>query len=396
MKHRGVYERKPGSGIWWTRWTDQHGKLHREQVGSWKAACALYNRRKTQALERRKLPELHKRAVTFGEIAQDTLAYSRQHHRNKRNAPALMRRFLIWWKDRPAESLTPAEIEHRLAGVEPWAADASFNRARALLSLTYNLAIRADKANANPAQRVPPRKERNVRTGFITAAQYSMLAQECDSLWLRTMLALGFTYGWRAGELLGLHIAQVDLMARTLRLEAGTTKNARGRIIKLTAECFELVKACAAGKAPADYLLMHEDGIRLKNYRYRWQQLCARATLGRFVCRTCNAPGSPTVAAGRACPLCAKAKRRGTFRYQGLIFHDLRRSGVRGLVRAGISERVAMAISGHKTRAIFDRYNIVNEADLAEAVQRLERARQLAPELTPAPDAPEPLSSKIV
>ena len=175
MKHRGVYERKPGSGVWWTRWTDQDRKLHREQVGSWKAACALYHRRKTQALERRKLPELHKRAVTFGEIAQDTLAYSRRHHRNKRNAPALMRRFLTWWKDRPAESLTPAEIEHRLAGVEPWAADASFNRARALLSLTYNLAIRADKVNANPAQRVPPRKERNVRAGFITEAQYSAL-----------------------------------------------------------------------------------------------------------------------------------------------------------------------------------------------------------------------------
>ena len=396
MKQRGVYERKPDSGVWWTRWTDQHGKLHRERAGSWKAACALYHRRKTQALERRKLPELHKRAVTFGEIAQDTLAYSRQHHRNQRNVPALMRRFLTWWKDRPAESLTPAEIGHRLAGVAPWAADSSFNRARALLSLTYNLAIRAGKAGANPAQRVPPRKERNVRTGFITHTQYATLAQLCDSLWLRTMLALGFTYGWRAGELLGLQIAQVDFLARTLRLEPGTTKNARGRVIKLTAECFELVKACAAGKAPDDYLLTREDGTRPKAYRYDWQQLCARAGLGRFLCRTCNAPGAATSAAGRTCPVCAKAKRRGRFRYQGLIFHDLRRSGVRGLVRAGISERVAMAISGHKTRAIFDRYNIVNEADLAEAVDRLERARPLAPELTPAPEAREPMSAKIV
>src|SRR5260370_1331019 len=89
------------------------------------------------------------------------------------------------------------------------------------------------------------------------------------------------------------------------------------------------------------------DGTNLRKY---WQRACAKCGLGTL-----------TEVEGKRDP-----------RYAGLIVHDLRRSAIKNLMKAGVNEKVAMAISGHKTRSVFDRYHIVDETDILEAIRRVQ------------------------
>ena len=224
------------------------------------------------------------------------------------------------------------------------AANATINHELALLRRAFNLAASDDPPRVARVPKIPALEENNTRKGFFEYEHYMALFKALPDH-IRPILSFGYYTGCRRGEVLGLRWDQVDLLRGMVRLEVGETKNDDARGIPLIGELLAILRLRReerdAKHPDCPWVFFHENGNQIRSIKNAWANACQRAGLWD------EATKKPT-----------------------RLFHDLRRSGVRNLVRAGVSEKVAQRISGHKTRAVFDRYNITTEADLFDAVAK--------------------------
>jgi integrase len=247
--------------------------------------------------------------------------------------------------------------------------NATINRSLALLRRMFRLALQDGSLRVVP--HFPMLKENNVRKGFVVHDQYTLLRDALPD-YLKPVLAMGYFTGMREGEILPLRLDQLSMRDSQVLLDPGATKNDQPRIVPLTGELraiLEMQLDRHQHECPHCRFLFFYRGRKIGVFRRAWRNTCVRVGLGRYICDHC---GNPTVGT-KQCAACSKLGKQNKRRYEGLLFHDLRRTGVRNLVRAGVPERIAMDVSGHKTRAVFDRYNIVNERDLRDAAEKLSR-----------------------
>lgn len=244
---------------------------------------------------------------------------------------------------------TERMIEYRNDRLKAGASPTSVNKELTILRAIFNHGL--EDYTPPKVYRVPKFPERlkepPPRQGFLSDEDYDKLQEQAKEPWLRALLAMAYTYGFRRAELVGrpqrnhppMLVSQINMKDRTITLNPGTTKNTEGRVVKMTQEVYDLLKPCVEGKRQDEAVFTWGDGSPVKDFRETWNQLT-------------KAAGVPS-----------------------LLLHDFRRSAARNLLRAGVNRDVAKRITGHKTDSMFSRYNIVAENDLAEAAEKLESRR---------------------
>jgi integrase len=181
--------------------------------------------------------------------------------------------------------------------------------------------------------------------------------------YLKPLVQVAYSTGIRRGELTSLHWENLDLTDRQIRLNARETKNGEGRVIPIADELVEVLRVQLEFRNTyfPECPLVFFRTVRTKKNPIR--RGCRSAISGR---------------PSRQCVL-VQACLEQSFTICG-------GAAVRNMVRAGVQERVAMRISGHKTRSVFDRYNIVSEDDLTEAVRKVQKYQE-TPAPVPAPNS---------
>ena len=279
--------------------------------------------------------------ITFEELAADLLAdYRLKRRRSLRDAEARLRLHLRpFFGHLRAVDVTTDSIHRYIEKRRgEGAADGTVEQELCLLKRMFNLGRQTTPRKVAETPYIPLPGQDNVRTGFIEHEQYGRLRDALPD-YLRPVFVMAYHTGMRKEEILSLRWEQVDLLGHRVRLEGKDTKSGEGRIIPLARELHEtliLQRQRRDTECPDCPYVFFRMGRRIGDFRCAWHRACREAGVPR------------------------------------LLFHDLRRTGVRNLVRAGVPERVAMAISGHRTRSVFDRYNIVSERDVAEAAEKLE------------------------
>ncbi len=222
-------------------------------------------------------------------------------------------------------------------------APATINRELAALRRAFRLAVRQKRLAVAPS--ISLLAEHNVRQGFVEPATFEAIAARLPVV-LRDLARFAYLSGWRKGEVMTLAWTDVDRPRGLVALRREHSKNEEPRVLPLTPALAAIIGrrwqartvALADGTTGLAGHVFHRGGRPIRTFRGAWGAAC-------------EAAGVP-----------------------GTLFHDLRRSAVRNFERAGVSQAVAMKLSGHKTPSIYRRYRIVDETDLRQALAKVEHA----------------------
>jgi site-specific recombinase XerD len=343
VKQRGVFEKKVGAGIWWIQYFDSEGLRHREKVGRKSAALMLYQKRRTEISEGKKLPVLRNTPVVrFDEIAADAIEYSKSHNISFEDDIIRMNFILREFAGRSVDAIKPQDIERwlnqltrKVKGEEVALKPATLNRYRALLSLTFRVAVQNGKASSNPARLVRPRRENNAVIRYLLPEEERKLREVANEFYPHHVpeLDLALNTGMRQGEQYNLLWENINMEMRLITIPR--SKHGGVRHIELNdAAIAALLQAHAQGNGNK-YVFLNCYGQKLSKPREWFEASVKKAGISRFT------------------------------------WHCLRHTFASRLVMAGVDLRTVQELMGHKTIQMTCRYAHLGPQHRLAAVQRL-------------------------
>lgn len=288
-----------------------------------------------------KLPGVIFDRIRFDELAEDFLS---DYRINKRRSIIKAQRSVKHLEKEFARMPVPQINSHRInryieMRMAEGAKNATVNRELSALKRMFSLGARSMPPKVAYVPYIAMLREDNVRKGFFEHGDFLALKEMLPE-YLRGFATFGYKTGWRLSEIANLTWSQVDRDLGIVRLEPGETKNSEARTVYLDQELKDIVNQQWEARKTAlrlsPYVFLTRKGDKIRRFDRAWKGACKNAGVGNR------------------------------------LFHDFRRTAIRNLVRSGTPETVAMKISGHRTRTVFERYNITSENDLKLAAQRQE------------------------
>ena len=273
--------------------------------------------------------------LTFDVMARAYLEdYQLQRYRTMSTARPRVEHLRELFGGRAPETITADAVrQYQLFRRNQGAEAATINRETSALSRMFQLAIRRGLLERMPL--FPNRLEENPpRQGFFEHDEYLKVRAQAPAPY-QDVLDFAYYSGWRRNEILHLTWDEVDLSGGVIRLAPRRSKTKTGRVLPISQPLRQVLDRRRQRRVPGDARVFRRDGVPVRRWR----------TALRDACREAQVPHR--------------------------LLHDCRRTAARNLIRAGVPERIAMLLTGHKTRAVFDRYNIVNEQELLTAGERL-------------------------
>jgi integrase len=277
--------------------------------------------------------------------------FDRRQKKDKERAELAIKHLSEVFKGYRVMHITKKLIEQYAEGrLEEEVSRATVNRELSVLRAMLRLGVRHKLVSVERMPTIEMYAPSDPRQGFIEREQYKKLLDALPE-WLKPVLTFAFQTAWRKEEILGLKWDHIDMKERLIILSSRMSKNGKARPIYADDVVYKVLQAQK----------QIEDGVESFPFVFHRMRSTGGSRTERKENRHPERIGNFKKVWADAC------KKAGL---EGLLFHDLRRSGIREMVRGGYSERVAMEISGHKTRIVFDRYNIVSLEDQKAAAQR--------------------------